>query len=128
MSAFEAVLFDLDGTLLDTERMYAKFNQEYINLYGNKKEYTWELRKRVMGQKAIVANQLIVEMFEINKSYKDLMEYKSKRTRESLNEIKAFPKVKEILQYFKSKGMKIAIATSSTREWYDVKMENFTRE
>ena len=34
----KGALFDLDGTLLDTEPLYDKIEQQMVNEYGNGKE------------------------------------------------------------------------------------------
>lgn len=69
---FTTALFDLDGTLIDSEPCYARINQEYINKYGDGKEYTWETRKDVMGKSAQYANQKIIETHHIQSTWEEV--------------------------------------------------------
>ena len=43
----DAVIFDLDGTLLDTEPLYTKAAQQVVSQFG--KNFNLELKLRIMG-------------------------------------------------------------------------------
>ena len=121
--SIRAAIFDLDGTVLDTEPLYRRFGQELIDKYGNKKEYSVDFCKKVMGKRAEIVEQMIIDTYEIKGlTVQDIIDYKSKRMNECANEIKPFPKVKELFAFLKKNGLKIAIATSSQRFVYDMKM------
>jgi beta-phosphoglucomutase-like phosphatase (HAD superfamily) len=53
------VLFDMDGLLLDTETLYTVAQQHVCQEYG--REFTWSLKAKMMGKKAIEAAQLLVD-------------------------------------------------------------------
>ncbi|ELP85141.1 2-deoxyglucose-6-phosphate phosphatase, putative [Entamoeba invadens IP1] len=122
MLKYTCALFDLDGTLLDTEEIYAKINQEFINKYGDGKEYTWETRSKVMGVSSPKANQTIIDTHKITKTREEMVKYKKERLETLKNEVKAFPGALEILKKLKGLGMKVAIATSSQQGMVDYKM------
>jgi len=45
----KAVLFDMDGLLLDTENMYTLGTQTILSQYG--KEYSWDFKAKLMGKR-----------------------------------------------------------------------------
>lgn len=52
------VIFDMDGTLLDTEPVYTVATQEILAKYN--KTFEWSLKSKMMGQKAIDAAKILV--------------------------------------------------------------------
>ena len=58
-----AVIYDMDGLLLDTERLYSQAANSVINPYG--KSITNELKSRMIGRPAIESAKLLVEELQI---------------------------------------------------------------
>lgn len=57
------IIFDMDGLLLDTERVYTQVTQQIVSRFG--KEYTWELKAKLMGTKEMDAAILLVDTLQI---------------------------------------------------------------
>jgi hypothetical protein len=57
------VLFDMDGLLLDTEGFYTKVQQDIVSKFG--KEFSWNLKARMMGKKAIESARLLVKELQL---------------------------------------------------------------
>lgn len=121
-SKFTCALFDFDGTLVDSETVLSRINQEYINLYGDGKEYTWELKRKVMG--TVNANETLIKEHHITKTPQEMKQFKEKRCEEISNEFKPFPKALELVKFLKENGLKVAIATSSSKKFFDIKSVN----
>ncbi|MGL5316645.1 MAG: HAD family hydrolase [Peptostreptococcaceae bacterium] len=116
MKNIEAAIFDMDGLIFDTERIYFETWSKVFKKYGYK--MTKEVYASVMGTGRDNVKKVFIENYGANLPI-DIM-YKEKD--EELNKIIKKGKiplkkgVNEILDYLKEKGYKIALATSAKRE------------
>ena len=72
----KAAIFDLDGTLIDTQKLYDEANQIIINKYGNGKPYDSELKLKIHGSSPSFGNRYLLKHFEINLSFEEFMKLK----------------------------------------------------
>ena len=59
----KAAIFDLDGTLIDTQRYYDEANQKIINKYGNGKPYDPDLKLKIHGSSPTFGNRFLIFSF-----------------------------------------------------------------
>ena len=118
MNRFEAVVFDMDGVITDTEKLYRRFQLEEGRSRGITDEEMEKVCLAIAGGnkftnkpkfEAIVGRG--IDYFEFREK---MMARMDNYIRENGVELKAG--VKEILPYLKEKGIKIGLATSTVRE------------
>ena len=110
----KAAIFDLDGTLIDTQNIYDEANQIIINKYGNGKLYDSDLKLKIHGTSPAFGNRFIIEHFQINLTFDEFMEKKNEHLKDNLMMCKSMEGAEELTKNFKHKyGFKMAIATSS---------------
>ena len=63
LSDFSHVIFDLDGVLLDTEKLYTEATQTVVGEVG--KTCDWSLKSQMMGRHELEAAALLVETLEL---------------------------------------------------------------
>ncbi len=119
----KAVIFDLDGTLVDSMWMWKEIDIEYLAGFG----YACpdDLQRTIEGMSFSETAVYFKERFQIPDS---LDEIKAAWTRMSLekyrNEVPLKPGAKEFLDYLKSSHMKAGIATSNGRILVDTVLES----
>jgi HAD superfamily hydrolase (TIGR01549 family) len=111
----EAVIFDVDGTIVDSVDLHAKAWQAAFAKFG--KNISLHPIRRQIGKGA---DQLLPAFFsqqELDEFGKELDEYRSELfKKEYLPLVKAFPKVRELFQRIKRDHKRIALASSAKAE------------
>ena len=111
-----AVLFDMDGLVLDTEKLYTRFWQEAARAFGYPMTKEQALGMRSLNRGAGLAKLQSyfgpsVNYDEIRNKRVELMDAFVEQEGVSLK-----PGIHELLDFLKEKGIKTSIATSSPME------------
>ncbi|KAG7668675.1 putative (DL)-glycerol-3-phosphatase 2 [Nannochloris sp. 'desiccata'] len=120
------LLFDMDGLLLDTENAYTVVQQQIAARHG--KEFTWTLKSKMMGQKAIEAAQIFVTELQLEDvlTPEDLLIQREAALDEMFPNSKLLPGVEQLLCHLKAHNIPFSLATSSHRRHFELKTINHT--
>jgi HAD superfamily hydrolase (TIGR01549 family) len=114
----EAVIFDIDGTLVDSVDLHAQAWQETFRHFG--REVPFPVLRHQIGRGADQLLPLFFSSEELESFGKELEKHRSGLyKRLYLPDVKAFPKVRELFERIKSDGKLIALASSSAKEEAD---------
>lgn len=122
----KAVLFDMDGVIVDTEplhhkayfRMFADVGIEvsealYQSFTGQATKFVCSQIKKIFG-----LNQSVDELIQIKRNYfKDLFDHDP--------EFDLLPGVLDLIEFYKSKDIKLVLASSASRNTIDWVFERF---
>ena len=123
--SLKGAIFDLDGTLLDTEPIYFKATEEMIKEYGNGKEFGWDTKIKTLGSPEIVTAKIVVDTFEMKLTPEEFLDKRNAITPEYFKNCHFIEGAKEITDKFKKElKFKTALATSSSKYNFDFKTFN----
>jgi beta-phosphoglucomutase-like phosphatase (HAD superfamily) len=107
------VIFDLDGVLLDTERLYTQATQAVLDAFG--KRFTWAAKQHMMGRSEIVSAQILVDWFKIPISVDEYIERRNVVLYELIGSSEPLEGAPEFVALLAAQEVPMAIATSSRR-------------
>lgn len=113
-SPLQAVVFDLDGLMFNTEQLYQQVGTELLRRRG--KTFGPDLLDRIMGRRTHVALQMMIDWHKLP----DTVEILSAESAEIFSgiletQLAQMPGLGELLDALEAAGLRKAIATSSVR-------------
>ncbi|MTI47673.1 HAD family hydrolase [Sporosalibacterium faouarense] len=111
----KGVIFDLDGTLIDSMWVWEEIDVEFLGKRGL--ELPDDLQRKIEGMSFTETAGYFKERFKLKESIDEIKAEWDEMTLHYFNEKVVLKKgVKDLLEVLKSKNLKIGIATSNTRE------------
>ena len=115
-AAIKGVLFDMDGVVLDTEKLYTRFWQEAARALGYPMTHEMALGMRSLSRE--VGERQLKAYLGDTVDYKEVREKRIEIMSAFIEEhgVETKPGIGELLEHLKENGIKTAIATSSPLE------------
>ena len=122
LSHIEAVLFDLDGTLVDSMWMWGAIDVEYLGRHGL--TLPKDLQKAIEGMSFSETAVYFKKRFSLPEPLEEIKaEWIAMSKEKYAHEVSLKPGAREFLEYLKSHGYKTGIATSNGRELLNAVVE-----
>ncbi|EFP90611.1 uncharacterized protein PGTG_16637 [Puccinia graminis f. sp. tritici CRL 75-36-700-3] len=120
----KAVIFDMDGLLLDSERLYTQVTNEVLAPYN--KQLTWEIKAMLMGRPSEESARILIERTGIPLCPDELISMFATRQRTLFSTVQPMPGALKLVQHLQKSKIPIAIATGSSSTNYKLKSENLS--
>lgn len=114
------VIFDLDGTLLDTEQLYTDAARIVCERYGAR--YDLELKRKIMGGDTLRGAQLVVETLKLPLTPEAYVAEREAVMYELLPTLSPMPHAVALIEALSAREVPMAIATSGHRQITETKL------
>ena len=121
-SSTAGLIFDLDGTLLDTEPLYSVASQKVLDRFGE--VYTPELKRRVMGGDSHKSAQIVIDEFGLPLTSTEYLALREVHLVELFARCAEIEGAGAFVTAVSDTSVPFGLATSSHRYLRDIKLGN----
>ena len=119
LSDYSHVIFDLDGVLLDTEKLYTQATQAVVDEWG--KTFDWTLKVQMMGRHELEGAELLVQTLGLPISAEEYLRRQVPIIEELFLSAAEIGGAEAFVAALAARGHRLAVGTSSLRRLYDLK-------
>ena len=127
--ALKAVLFDMDGVIVDTEPLHRKAYFSMFKEYGM--DVTEELYATFTGASTKKVCNTLIDKFGLDATHEDLTNVKRAFFKDLFyndSEFDLIPGVRQLIEHYYNNGVKLVLASSASRVTIDMVFEKFGLE
>lgn len=120
------VIFDMDGLLLATEDLYTQAANQVAAKYAKSqppKTVTWQLKVRQMGLQKKELAQIMVQELDLNCTPDEYLSATEEIHHSLFPDSELLKGVDRLIRHFHAKNVPIAVATSSSRPYFELKTQ-----
>ena len=123
IASIEAVVFDLDGLIFDTEALFFKVSCEMLEAKGSR--FTPEMMAAMIGRRSVEAGHVLKTMSGLDEPADALLAEVRERFHAVVDvEVATTPGLRVLLDHLKRLAIPAAVATSSARGYADRLLTN----
>ncbi|KAG6911159.1 hypothetical protein DXG01_003899 [Tephrocybe rancida] len=114
------VLFDMDGLMIDSEKVYTDVTNQILGQYG--KQMSWDIKAGLMGKPELPAAEHLLSFFpDIPLTINSYLTQRNSLQDAIWPTVPLLPGVRKLVLHLKAHGIPIAVATGSKRRNFELK-------
>lgn len=117
-------LFDMDGLLLNTEHIYTNVFQQILDELDSGETFTGDFKVTLMGAQSFEVARAVINRYDLKISVEDFVAKQRSISYDLMPTAELLPGVERLLRHLHAKKVPMALATSSSKEMYDLKTVN----
>ncbi|XP_019767365.2 probable pseudouridine-5'-phosphatase [Dendroctonus ponderosae] len=117
------VIFDLDGTIIDSESVYAKALQQTIEDYGC--EFYPDFITKVQGSVEKQVGRIAIETFNLDTTLEEFIKLYNFHSNKYLGDLELMPGAERMITHLHNHNVPIAVASSTNREAFELKTNKY---
>ena len=118
------VIFDLDGTLVDSEPLYTLAARAVVSRFG--KTFDFAIKRQIMGGGPLAGARFVVQQLCLPISPEVYLEERELVLRELCKTVRALPGAEQLVDMLHQRGIPMAIGTSGSRALSELKLSGLT--
>ncbi|OFO59859.1 haloacid dehalogenase [Peptoniphilus sp. HMSC075B08] len=120
----KAIIFDLDGTLVDSMKYWRSVSRDFMKTKGIDIED--EIQHKMTTMNLDASLKYLKDYYKLEESFEELMRDFSRTVEDFYrNKVETKEGCLEILKYFKDKGIKVVIGTSTAAHFANIVIEKY---
>jgi len=114
----KAIIFDMDGLMIDSERLYIQSEREIAGRFNANLKV--ETLGKMMGRKPIESIRIFIEDLKLPADEQEILAIRDEMMKHKLQtDLLAMPGLNEIITHFKNK-LKLAVCTGAPGEFLEI--------
>ncbi|XP_061387313.1 probable pseudouridine-5'-phosphatase isoform X1 [Musca vetustissima] len=114
-------IFDMDGLLLDTERLYTDATQKILNMFGDQ-VYTFDVKLSLMGMVHMDMCRKIVDAYKLPITPEEYSKLQKQINSEIMINAQLMPGAERLLRHLHKHNIPFCLATSSGQDMVEIKI------